>query len=280
MGRRRLPFRALLPWFAGIVLVASSAVTARGEMLRVGGTGAAMATMQALGDAFIAHHRGEALAVEILPTVGSTGGIRAVGDGVITMAASLRPLRPPETARGLVAVSYGRTPFVFVTTNRQATGVTTPEILAIYRAEKRFWDDGTPLRPILRPKADTATQALEMLIPEVGTALDALRRRGDLPVATTEQDNLDFAQRVDGSFASSTLAQVVAEHADLRLLTFDGKAPTLINLEEALYPLVETFHLVFPADAKLPLRFLAFIRSPAGERILRQHGTLPMRRAQ
>jgi phosphate transport system substrate-binding protein len=260
--------------FAALLIVCPAPAGA--ELLRIGGTGAALATMQTMGDAFLAHHRGQAIVVEVLPALGSGGGIRAAADGVISIAVSQRDLQADEAGRGLTVEAYGRTPFVFVTSGRSTLDVTSDDILGIYRGDKRNWSDGTPIRPLLRPKDDAGTRTLETAFPELVTVLDNLRRRGSLPVATTDQDNLDFAQRIDGSFTVSTLAQIIGERVALRVLALNGVAPTLVALEEGTYPLGETFYLIMRANDPGPRRFLDFVRSPAGQKVLRQHGTLPV----
>jgi phosphate transport system substrate-binding protein len=276
VGRVLSSFHACALGIVGALLLAAGPGPAGAELLRIGGTGAALATMQTMGDAFLAHHRGRAFAVEVLPALGSGGGIRAAGDGMIAIAVSQRDLLADEAARGLTVVPYGRTPFVFVTANRSVTAVTSEDVIAIYRGDKRTWDDGTPVRPVLRPKDDAGTRRLESALPELIAVLDNLRRRGSMPVATTDQDNLDFAQRIDGSFTVSTLAQIIGEKVDLRALTFNRIAPTLVALEEGAYPLGETFYVVFRNGDPGPLMFLDFMRSPAGQKVLRQHGTLPV----
>lgn len=276
MGRVLFSLHACLLGIAGALLLSAQPGPARAELLRIGGTGAALATMQTMGDAFLAHHRGKALAVEILPALGSSGGIRAAADGVISIAVSQRSLQPNEAGRDLAVTPYGRTPFVFVTTSQSTVGVTGDDILAIFRGDKRTWDDGTPIRPLLRPKDDAGTRTLESAFPELITVLENLRRRGSLPIATTDQDNLDFAQRIDGSFTVSTLAQIIAEKAALRILTLNGIAPTLVALREGAYPLGETFYLIFRENDASSRLFVDFVHSPAGRLVLRQHGTLPV----
>jgi len=85
-------------------------------LLRIGGTGAAVAVMTRLGAAFAAYQPD--LAVEVLPSLGSSGGIRALAGGAIDIAVSARALKPEEEAQGLQAVALLRTPFVFVTSLR------------------------------------------------------------------------------------------------------------------------------------------------------------------
>ena len=52
--------------------------------------------------------------------------------------------------------------------------------------------------------------------------LDATRSRQTLPVAKTDQDNLDAAENLPGSFAATSLAGVVSEGRKLAVLSLDG----------------------------------------------------------
>jgi ABC-type phosphate transport system substrate-binding protein len=49
-----------------------------------------------------------------------------------------------------------------------------------------------------------------------------------------------------------------------------------VALQQGAYPLGETFYLIFREGDPGSRLFLDFVRSPAGQRVLRQHGTLPI----
>ena len=53
------------------------------------------------------------------------------------MAISSRPLKPEETAQGLVATEYGRTPFVFATNPSVTQGFgSLPELIDAYAGKR------------------------------------------------------------------------------------------------------------------------------------------------
>ena len=107
-------------------------------------------------------------------------------------------------------------------------------------------------------------------------ALAQLRLRPEVPVAATDQDNVRMAARIPGSLVVTTLAQMQTEKPDLRFLTSDGVAPTLENFERETYPHRKDLHLVLPARRSASLdRFLAFLRSAEGAKMLRETGSLP-----
>ena len=107
--------------------------SAAAEVLRVGGTGAATEMLKVLGEAYAAHseHR-----LEVIPSLGSSGGIRALADGAIALSVSGRPLKPEESAKGLTVVATIQTPFVFVSSHRQLPSLNSAELPALYTNEK------------------------------------------------------------------------------------------------------------------------------------------------
>ena len=87
------------------------------ERLRVGGTGATNELVKKIG-ALYATESGVTL--ELIPSLGTSGGNRAVADGVLDLSMSGRPLNPAESAKGLSVVAEFHTPFALVTSQSQA----------------------------------------------------------------------------------------------------------------------------------------------------------------
>ncbi len=257
--------------FFAVVLVAGSGAAA--DTLRMGGSGSAIGTLKRLGAAFAA---GSATKVDVVPSLGSTGGIRAVSDGVLDIGASARLLKPEEAATGLIQVLVARSPFGLVTSHRSPNGLKSAEIAELFKSEKSRWADGAPMRIILRPKGDSDTALLGAIFPGMSVALEQARRRADVPLAANDQDNADLAERMAGSLTGFPLAQIMTEKRGLRFVAIDGVEPTFENFEKGTYPYAWTMYFVFPAT-KSPAaeRFMAFVRSPQGQNLLRETGNLP-----
>src|SRR6187399_1223876 len=96
----------------GLALGARAA-RAAGPALRIGGTGMALAAMRHVGDRFRALHPGAT--VQILPSLGTGGGLSAVMAGAVDLALLARPLKDAERLRGLSDTPYATTPLAFVT---------------------------------------------------------------------------------------------------------------------------------------------------------------------
>jgi phosphate transport system substrate-binding protein len=270
-----IPAGALRAILALTCVVAAPGAAAQ-QSIRVGGTGSAVAAMGRLGSAAALQDPG--IRVRVLPSLGSTGAIRAVADGALEVGVSGRTLREAERALGLASREVARTPFVFAVGPRvKASGLTTDELVAIYHGERLAWPDGQRIRPVLRPRSDADTDLLRSISPEVAAAVDAAAGRPGMLVAVTNTECNDMLARSPGSVGPSTLLQIRSESQPVRPLLWNGVEPTVENLASGRYPLVKSIHLVFrapPGDGVR--RFLAFLGSPRGQGLLRELGALPL----
>jgi phosphate transport system substrate-binding protein len=252
------------------LLAACNAVCA--GPLRVGGTGSAMETMRFLGARFAATDETQ---FEVVPSLGSNGGLRALEAGLLDIVVSGRKLNDSEVAKGLAVLAAVRSPWGLATSHTRPNGVWSASVAAIFLDPEASWADGTPIRVILRPKADSENQTLTESFPGMGATLEQLRTRRDLPIAATDQDNADMAERVPGSLVSITYTQLTMERRKLRQVAIDRVEPTFENFASGSYRFGRTLYLVTTAASHpAALRFVAFLNSAAGQQALRETGNL------
>ncbi|MEE9300296.1 MAG: substrate-binding domain-containing protein [Alphaproteobacteria bacterium] len=265
--------RILLPL---VVLGFSLPAVGAAQTLKIGGTGGALGTMQILGRAFEKQHAG--VSVEILPSLGSGGGIKAVLAGAIDIGLSARPLKAKERDAGARAHPYAKAALVFATQpGNPEVGVTTEQLIEMYAGARRRWPDGTPIRIVLRPDTDSDTIYLRGHIPSIGPALDAAADRPGVPVAFTAQDSAELLQRLPGSLGTTMLALILSENRPLKALSLDGVAPTPEAMADGSYRLTETCSIVTgPEPGEMATRFIAFVYADEGAAILRRTGHLPL----
>ncbi len=257
------------------ISVAPLPARAADSLLRIAGTGASLALMVHLGGAFRAEN--PQTAIEVLPSMGSGGAIRALADGAIDLAVSARPLKATEAALGLEARSLLRTPFMIVSSIRNPMPVAADRLADLYGDPAARWADGTPVHIILRPASESDTALLADSFAGMTEALERARLRPEVPVAQSDQDNLRLAAEITGSLTSATLVQVVREYATVTVLPIDGIVPTLANLESGRYPYAKEMILVRRAGDNPSLdRFIAFLASPTASRIIRESGAIPL----
>jgi phosphate transport system substrate-binding protein len=244
------------------------------ESFRIGGTGAALGTMRVLGDEF--RKARPRLEVEVLPSLGSPGGIRAVLAGAIDIGVSARPLKPEELAAGAVQTSVGLTPFVFaVAATSKVTALSSADLVDIYAGKRTRWADGSPLRLVLRSAHGAEIALLYGISPQMEEAHKLAEKRPGLLTTATDQENADALERIPGAIGVISFAQLVSEKRALRALQIDGVLPSPAALRHGKYRLWVPLYFVTGATPSPHAReFIAFTRSSAGAALLSRNGYL------
>jgi len=268
-------FRSVL--VAGVALLLFFAFPTQayaGEVIKIGGVGSALGTMKLLASAFEKKHPG--IRVEVLSSIGSPGALKAVPEGGVDIGLAGKIFTDKELGQGLSVVEYARTPFIFVTRKEiEQKGLTTAEIIKIYRGEKETWPNGERIRWILHPAKESDTLIAKGLSAEVAKALDnALSKRG-IMFALTDQENLDLIEKTPGAFGYTTLTQIISEKRRVRVLSLNGVLPSGKTLAAGSYPLYKPlFMITKKVQSDKVKKFIDFVRSEEGARILRDTGNI------
>jgi phosphate transport system substrate-binding protein len=256
----------------GIALLGFAQRGAAADPIKIGGSGSALGTIRLLANAF-ARQDPEFNATTV-PSLGSSGSIKALVAGAIGLAVISRPMRDDERKLGLTELEYGRTPFVFaVSTRSKVTAITFRQLADIYAGKLVSWPDGGPIRIVLRPASDIDTDMVKSLSPEVRQALAVAEQRPGVAFSVTDQDAANDIEKIAGAIGPSSLALLLSEKRPLRPLKLDGMEPTPKNIASGAYRYYKRLFLV--TGAKQPAaaqRFATFIQSPAGRKILAQTG--------
>jgi phosphate transport system substrate-binding protein len=266
----RHAFGRLLAGVAALALYGAAGANA--QDIRIGGTGAALGTMQVLADAYAKERPGTTLTV--LPSMGSGGGIKAVLAGAIQVAVSARPLSEAEVKAGALETEYGLTPFVFATgAGNAAVGITTQELVDIYAGSREQWADGTRIRLVLRPVGDSDSETIKNISPQMREAKNLAEQRKGMLFTVTDQDAAASLEKAPGSLGPSTLALILSEKRPLKALALNGVVPNAKSLADGSYPLFKRMSLVTgPGAGAETLAFVSFVRSAAGRKVLEQNG--------
>lgn len=274
---RSLTFGAALAATVAIAALATPPAAAQtppapsAPTLRVGGTGSALGTIRLLGEAIARHDPGFRLTV--VPNLGSGGGLRALQAGAIDLALISRPLKPEESAAGLVAYEYGRSPFVLVSSRTAASALTRAELAAMLDGSHTQWADGMPVRLVLRPLSDNDNALLAAMSPQVADGLKRAHSRSGLVIAMTDQDAVDEAERLPGSLATSTLALLLSEGRKAQALALDGVQPSAAALAAGRYPYFKPLLAVTRgAGSPAAQQLLAALQSAEGRALLESTG--------
>ena len=259
----------------GAIGVTMALMPALGRTLRVGGTGVVTELLIQLGPAFKADTGND---LDVIPGLGTSGANNALVDGKLGIVFSGRDLRDKERAAGLKVAATFRTPFGLATSRTGPEGLKSAEIAQLYRADKPLWPDGTPILIALRPVDESDNIVLGEIFPGMAEALQLLRKRRDLSIAATDQDNADMGEKIKGSLISATLVQIVSEKRNLKFVTIDGVAPSLESYVNGSYPYGKSLLVIVPSEiSPEAAAFIAFLAKPAGEELLRRAGVIAVK---
>lgn len=258
--------------FAATVLPAAANATD----IVIGGTGAAIGTMEALGAEYSRLNRG--VTVKVLPSLGSGGGIKALMAGAASIAVVSRPLTEAERAKGAREVEIARTPIVIATSPRNPVqNVTFADLAGLYSGKVASWKDGTPVRPVLRAQDDIDTLVLKTMSPQIATAVETAGKREGMNIASTDTVSAEQLESIPGAFGTTSLSILATEKRALKALSIEGVGPSVDALANGKYRYAKTIWLV-TKDKPTPEvdRFVKFARSSAAAKTLKQSGNLPL----
>jgi phosphate transport system substrate-binding protein len=245
------------------------------EVLKIGGCGTALGSMQLLARAF-ERSTPNIKVIVIVPGLGSSAGIKAVSKAAIDIGLSARPITNEERKLSLSVIEYATTPFVLATRKDvNVSDLSTDEIVKIYRGEKETWLGGKRIRLVLRPPTDMDTVLTKAISPEMSKAIDAALSRRGMIIAMTDQDCVDIIEKTPGGLGFTTLTQIVSEKCPLKILSLNGLTPSLKTLADGSYPLSKTLYFVMKTEPSVLVRkVMGFVRSSEGRKILEESGNL------
>ena len=248
---------------------------ASADSLRIGGTGVALGGMNLMAEAFEAAHPDTE--IEVLPSLGSSGGVKALLAGAIDLSVSSRALKDAETEQGAIARLYATTPLAVVTsTGTDAAAVTTPDLAKIYAGTLAEWPSGEAIRVVLRPESESDTQILRGLSDDMAAAVDDALKRPGLVSATNDQENAETLERLPGSVGVIALGQIATEGRKLKVLELDGIRPTPGATDPRSQRLIKSLYLVSTAQTSPAAEaFVDFVFSPEGRAILAANDHTP-----
>jgi len=261
--------------FIAALLVATLAIPqgSRAETIVIGGTGAALGTVEQLGAALAASHPD--LTIQVPPSLGSGGGIKALRHGAVDLAVTARPLKTKEAFDGAEVLPFAKTAVAFaVHRDVRRRAVTTAQLSSLFDGSVRTWPNGPPVRPIVRPKVESDTKIVIAQLPAMRTALEAALQIPGLPVALSDQQMADAIEQTPGAIGFTALSVLQSENRAVHILRLNGLMPSPQSIRRGDYPLSKTLYFIVPPNAKAGVRqFLDFVATPRGQAIIEGAGS-------
>lgn len=251
------------PWCSGAL---------GGETVRINGSGSALDMVKPMITAYRKLHPGVTIVME--KPLGSSGALKALLAGALDITVSSKPLMPADAAQGARAREYGKTPLLFVTHRGvPETDITARKAEEIYAGRVRTWQDGGPVRLILRPDGDVDTTILRGLSPGMAGAITLARTRQGMIVAVTDPESDAAVEKTPGSLGAASLTSLLVNKPAVNPLSLNGVKATVTSLANGAYPLAKDIRFV--TTSRTPpaaLKFLEFVYSAQGRAIAAKSG--------
>lgn len=244
------------------------------DVLHLAGSGSNLPLTRALAEA---HAESDGVQLVVHESVGSRGGIRAAHDGAIHIGLISRPLVPDEQDLGLVVMPYARSPVVVAANASVADdGVTSEELIDIYRGVKDRWSDGSRVVVLQREQGDSSHRAVERHLPDFATVNDEAHREARFRVLYTDAAMEEALMSTTGAIGLYGLGRVPAD-LPIKALHIDGVAPTVAELSRGRYPFSKDLAFVTGKEpGALAAGFVRFVFSERGQLLIRERGYLPL----
>lgn len=253
-----------------------SADESLGPGLHLAGSGSNLVVTRALTAAYRTARPDERVVVH--DSIGSTGGVRAVASGAISIGLVARPLRSAERDLGLSLVSYARVPITFLAHPDVRDGdISSDEIVRSLRGERAPWRDGTPRVWLLRERGDAGSAMVGSVIDGFGEAEEDAIATGRFRVVYHDDELTRAILGLRGGIGIADLAQARVNAPTARVLAVDGSMPSVVAVTDGSYPFFKDLSFVV-RDTRDPAvaRFLAFATSDEGRRVIALAGAAPL----
>lgn len=257
-----------------IVLVLSFSLSVNAETIKIAGSGQMLPLAMELAKGYMKKHPGDV--VEVNPkSLGQKNGVLAVSEGYIDIATSARRLSAEEKALGVRAYEIATVAGVFaVHASVPVKGLTSQQICDIYSGKIRNWKEvGGPNAQIVvftRPEKDSTKILMRSQIP----GFAKVQEPADIDVKPKSKNMVDALSTTPYSIGMTDAVNLDNAGGKFIALKVDGKDTT----SSANSPLLHHYNLVLyknpsPAD----LRFMQFVKSPEGQKIIKQEKAHPLK---
>jgi phosphate transport system substrate-binding protein len=247
------------------------------EAVIAAGSGVNLGITRLLAKAFVKEN--QTITVDVPGSIGTKGAIKAVADGAITLGLISRPLKEEEKNLGIVEHPYARVAIIVgVHPDVQEDAISTRELIDIFKGKKTTWKDGNPIIVQAREKSDSGFLVLQAAIPGFREVYAESHDAKRWTLYFNDQDANQALSNTPYAIGVTDLGMVATEQLKVKALTLDGIAPDKDKVVNGTYPLSRTLSFIYrpellPDGAK---RFLGFVATEAGKKILQENGYLPL----
>lgn len=248
----------------------------QGSVLVFAGSGTNLPIVRVLAKEFEKRHPG--VRIDVPASIGSSSGIKAAADGAIALGLTSRALKESEKKQGLEVIAFARTPIIIgVNQSVAEKNISYAEIIDIYRGKKNRWQNGREIIVLTREPSDSSIEAMNSVIPGFRETYEESQKSKRWITLIKDLEMNETLARTTDAIGFSDLGAIKIEGHRIKPLAVNGVSPAVNNLESGAYPLFKPLLFVFHKERIPPAagKFIAFVRSKEGAKIMRANGYLP-----
>ncbi len=239
--------------------------------LQIVGTGDGIDLLRALCTDF--KQMSGSIQIEIPPSIGSGGGIAAIGEGKAVLGRVARKLSDSEVKSGIIYKPVARLPSAFfVHPGTGVTSLTSDQLRGIYIGRVTNWSEvgGTDLRirVVRRENTDSTLTVLRQMMP----GWKDLEITEKSKTATTTQEAVETVRDVVGTIGFGPYSATL--ELEVLVLKIDGQHPL-----DAAYPSSVELALIYKDPTVTPTarEFIDYVDSARARAVISRLGSVPVR---
>jgi len=218
--------------------------------------------------------------VETGKGLGTGARLRALGDGTIHIALASHGISPEDVQkRNLKVIAVAKGAIVFaVNASVPLSNITESQVCEIYGGKIRSWQPlgGTDsaIAVLTRPPTEVDPEVIRA---KVGCFKD-LKEAETAKVMARGGDMAKGLADTPHAIGMTSMTVVEQSGGKVKALTLNGVAPIPENLRTGRYFLARDFLFVIKREPAAPIKkFLDFVLSPDGDRVILVNGAVPLR---
>ena len=239
------------------------------EEITIVGTGSGSSVVKAVGSAFSKSN--SEVTISIPKSIGSGGGIKAVGTDQSMIGRVARKIKDKEKHYGITYVPYAKNPIVFfINKSVGISDLTTQQICDIYSGKITNWKDvgskDAKIRVIRREDGDSSLEVLQKSFP----GFKDITLTSKSKTTYSDPKTCELAEKKPDAIAFGTYAN--ARNYNVTILNIAGKTATRGD-----YPYVGVLALIFKEKNKTKniKKFVDFATSRAAHDAIKKAGAIP-----
>ena len=263
---------------AFILSFAAACHTHSAEQIAIDGSTGVMPLVEALAKAYREQNRD--VTIEIGKGLGTKARIEALREGKIHIAMASHGLNVDAIEKqGLVVREIAKVAVVFgVNANVTTTHLTDRQICDIYSIAKTNWKElgssDMPIVPLVRPDSEVDTEVVRHHI----GCLTKLKMPEAVKVAPKSGEMAQALSTTGGAIGMTTMTVIEQSAGRIKPVSFRGIAPTADNVRNKTYNLTrDSFLVTHASPSPAVAKFLEFIQSDAGAKVIAANGAVPAR---